>query len=758
MITRRLRITALAAAVAASAAPAALAAPFSNVYFFGDSLTDTGAFGGLTLPQYGSLPAGARNTTDDAKIYVNHLAARYGFGVTAVNPANPTLGKGNNYAQGGGRANPNNPGTNTPALPIGSQVGNYVRDQGGQIDPNALHVIWVGGNDVADALRVGATSGSAAAQGIVANAAQNTLAQVGQLKALGAKYVVVVNVPDVARVPRLMYDTSRAAAAAIINGTANTNTARQLLGGINPALAANAQLVGAAEALLKNAGATVADAAVAAARAKLNAAGASPADQQAALRDAATAAEQAIVATYAKAVGQQFAGLLVQSGVVPAAMADTVAAGVGANLGAVLTQNINGQIGKNYLTATGSAGQLVDSVMHPMLNAGLTGMGNVLQLDVNRLMKEVASDPTAYGFNNITGTACGREALVCTSKDANFDATKAFFFADDFHPTPQTHALIADYMISVLDAPMFASQLVNSQDASVSIARQALEARPTGTRSLGQVDVFASGSSESRDFDGTADSLVNKGSNRAATVGIDYQAASNASVGVAFTVMDHKTRFGNDRGSFNSVDRLMTAFGRYDMGALRIGGETFFGATRFNNLDRIVHLGPMRRLERGDATGNQSGLRLHVGYELAMGQFSVTPTASLAYRSAKVSAFNEQGNSSTAMRFEQQRVEELVVGLGAKAEAKMGGFVPFGSVMFYDDTKNNDRTVRAGLVNLGSTLELPVFTPDSTYGTVNVGARFEMAKNLNGYLSYQRHVATDDEKRGNWTVGLQVGF
>ncbi|MFC4161240.1 autotransporter domain-containing protein [Chitinimonas lacunae] len=754
MITRRLRITALAAAIAATAAPVALAAPFSNVYFFGDSLTDSGAFGGLPT-SYGVLPAGARNTTDDAKLYAHYVAGRYGFAVTPVNPINPTLGKGNNYAQGGARANGN---ANTTALSIGSQVGNYVRDHGGQVDVNALHVVWVGGNDVADALRVGATGTAADAQRVVSGAAQSTLQQVGQLKALGAKYVVVVNVPDLARVPRLMFDTSRAAASTVVNGTATETTARQLLGGINPALAANAQLVTATQSILRNAGATLGDAAVAAARAKLNAGGATPAEQQEAIKAAGTAAEQAIVTTYSKAVGQQIAGLLVQAGVLPAAMAETAAAGISGNLGAVLNQNLTGQISKNYAVASASAGQLVDSLLHPLLNAGLTGMGNVLQLDVNRLMKEVVANPTAYGFNNATGTACGREAIVCTSKDANFDASKSFFFSDEFHPTPLAHALMGDYMVSVLDAPMFASQLVNSQNASVSMARQSLEGRPTGARSVGQVDAFASASRETRDFDGTADSLANDGTNRAATVGLDYQATSNASVGVALTVMDHKTRFGNDRGGFNAVDRLMTAFGRYDMGAIRLGGEVFFGQTRFNKIDRTIRLGQAVRVERGDASGNQSGMRIHAGYELAMGQFSVTPLASLAYRSAKVSTYNEQGNSSTAMRFEQQRVEELIFGLGARAEAKMGGFVPFGSLMFYHDSKDNDRTVRAGLVNLGSTMEMPVFTPDRSFGTVNLGARFEMAKNVDGYLSYQRDVATDDEKRGNWTFGLQVGF
>ena len=91
---------ACALAMALGAAPA-LAAP---VYFFGDSLTDTGAFQGLANGS-ATLATGTRWTYDNAPFYADVLARALGGAAVANNPLNlATSSQGNNYAQGGARS------------------------------------------------------------------------------------------------------------------------------------------------------------------------------------------------------------------------------------------------------------------------------------------------------------------------------------------------------------------------------------------------------------------------------------------------------------------------------------------------------------------------------------------------------------------------------------------------------------------------------------------------------------------------------
>lgn len=64
---------------------------------FGDSLTDAGAFSGL-----GGMRPNATWTVEFGPNWADDLAAFYGLGSVANNPANPNLPTtGNNYAQGG---------------------------------------------------------------------------------------------------------------------------------------------------------------------------------------------------------------------------------------------------------------------------------------------------------------------------------------------------------------------------------------------------------------------------------------------------------------------------------------------------------------------------------------------------------------------------------------------------------------------------------------------------------------------------------
>src|SRR5690348_18470990 len=93
-------------------------AQFSNVYFFGDSLTDSGTYKPLLPPGTGLF------TTNPGPVWSQQFAQHYGF--TAI-PANQG---GTNFAQGGARVTalpgvPDAPPTGT-AAPIATQVAQLV--------------------------------------------------------------------------------------------------------------------------------------------------------------------------------------------------------------------------------------------------------------------------------------------------------------------------------------------------------------------------------------------------------------------------------------------------------------------------------------------------------------------------------------------------------------------------------------------------------------------------------------------------------
>ncbi|MGC1818291.1 MAG: autotransporter domain-containing protein [Casimicrobiaceae bacterium] len=168
-------------------------AQFSNIYSFGDSLSDAGSFVPVLPPGTGLF------TTNPGPIWIQVLARRYGL--TAI----PADQGGTDYAQGGARVTdlpgvPDSPPTGT-ATPIAAQVSQLLAH--GALDGNALYTVWGGANDIftqLGELQAGAIT-PAQLQANVTAAAGSLAGQVALLESAGARYVVVFNLPDIGKTP-----------------------------------------------------------------------------------------------------------------------------------------------------------------------------------------------------------------------------------------------------------------------------------------------------------------------------------------------------------------------------------------------------------------------------------------------------------------------------------------------------------------------------------------------------------------------------
>lgn len=197
-----------AAALALACSASAWANSYGNLYFFGDSLTDAGAFANLIVASGGSA-ADARFTTNPGNVWAQNLGYLYGINVTtgySLNPATAlfTPSGGNDYAIGGARVTqtpgvfPASAAISANIVPLSGQVGAHLGQTGGAAAGNALYAVWIGANDVftqAGAVGAGALSPTAAGLNMV-TAAADAVAQIGRLRAAGAHNLVVLALPD----------------------------------------------------------------------------------------------------------------------------------------------------------------------------------------------------------------------------------------------------------------------------------------------------------------------------------------------------------------------------------------------------------------------------------------------------------------------------------------------------------------------------------------------------------------------------------
>ena len=184
--------TLLAAALALAAAPAlAQDSPFSQTYFFGDSLTDSGHFRPVLVQMIG--PDGAligKFTTNPGLVWAEYLAAYYGTDASTDGDG------GTNYAVGGARAGVDTVGGLGPTPSLATQVGSYLAATGGSADPNALYAVWAGANDL-----FAVQADPSQAQAIIGTAIGAEVGAIGALQQAGARYVLVANMPDIGLTP-----------------------------------------------------------------------------------------------------------------------------------------------------------------------------------------------------------------------------------------------------------------------------------------------------------------------------------------------------------------------------------------------------------------------------------------------------------------------------------------------------------------------------------------------------------------------------
>ena len=187
---RRLLFVLLFALVSLSAN----ASYFSNIYFFGDSLTDVGNVHNLSSSPSVSFPYDEAGRASNGPIYADYLAQGLGFSAT------PSTTGGNNYAFGGARTRYQLFGP--PFLGILDQINTFTGIPG-SADSQALYVVWGGSNNLQDLIigkKVDALGNP------IPNLFSTVTDLISGIQSLyddGARTFLVPNAPDLGLTPRI---------------------------------------------------------------------------------------------------------------------------------------------------------------------------------------------------------------------------------------------------------------------------------------------------------------------------------------------------------------------------------------------------------------------------------------------------------------------------------------------------------------------------------------------------------------------------
>ncbi|MGE5240534.1 MAG: SGNH/GDSL hydrolase family protein [Bacteroidota bacterium] len=210
------------------------AGQYQRLVVFGDSLSDPGnAFAliqRVSVPPFELIPDApyARGGLhfSNGSTWVEQLATDLHLGMSA-GPVLRAPGVFSNYAVGAARARPG-------ALDdLGSQVVSFLGDFGGAAPPDALYVVFIGSNDLRDALVALSMDPSGNTSFAYLNAALGAINDnLTTLASAGARQFLVANAPDIGLTPAVRAQGPAAQAAALALVTAFNNGLEAIVSGL----------------------------------------------------------------------------------------------------------------------------------------------------------------------------------------------------------------------------------------------------------------------------------------------------------------------------------------------------------------------------------------------------------------------------------------------------------------------------------------------------------------------------------------------
>jgi outer membrane lipase/esterase len=412
----------------------------------------------------------------------------------------------------------------------------------------------------------------------------------------------------------------------------------------------------------------------------------------------------------------------------------------------------------------------LSQIFNGQLNSGIGQLGvGIIPINAYGLLSEVVANPTAYGFTNAVAPACGAgsSSVQCGPQGSGLPYTYAagtdqsYVFADGVHPTTAAHALLSQYVVSVLQAPGQISLLGEAPLAASATQTRAIRNQMLVDSAGGDTRTFVNIDYGQQRFDASNGSPKTNSDNFNLTLGVDAHATDNVSAGIALGIGQSNANFSGG-GGYKLQDISGLGYLTYHVGGGYVGGYADFGQSNFKDIERRIDLGTMRRTESGKADGSHLGGGVTGGWWFDFNSLRTGPFATVEWQTVKVNGYTEGGNDSSSMWFGRQQRDALIASLGWRLQGhwNVGNTVlsPYAELAWNRDSKADSREITAGLNGLNGTFALTGFTPDKNWGTVDLGLSAELTPTMTSWIGYNGHFSDSSQKYNSFNMGFRVKF
>lgn len=428
-------------------------------------------------------------------------------------------------------------------------------------------------------------------------------------------------------------------------------------------------------------------------------------------------------------------------------------------------QAIAAQLIAAFDSLSAQAGQLTDFYNQSEDRLLAQGSGNIVRVDVNKLFSEAIANPAQFGFTNTAGMACppGVSSAVCSSATPGFDSSQSYLFADHFHPSPQAHQLIADYIQAVLDGP---AQVVALNQATAAMARDSratLDSRfqqlRNGDNPQGALGVFGGYAGQHYDYSSNLAAGDGNATTHNLTVGVDYQLTDGWLIGALISGSNDDQQ-PSSRYDYKARGLLFSAFTALDVFEHGwVNADLHYATMDYDDIRRSMQLGALNRTETGSTDGKQWGARVTAGYDFPVTSYLTTgPMAQFAWDYSNVSGYSEDGNDSTAMRFNDQTYHSQIGALGWRLDSNFGLFNPYAEVSYQHQFGDDVYRAGGGLKSTQTSFTRDSANQDKNWVDVTLGANMPLTDQVAAFATVSQTGGLSSGEQFMYNVGVSARF
>ncbi len=301
------------------------------------------------------------------------------------------------------------------------------------------------------------------------------------------------------------------------------------------------------------------------------------------------------------------------------------------------------------------------------------------------------------------------------------------------------HALIADYIQSILDAPAQVAVLTQAPLTMLQDVHNTLDSHLQQQRrqpaEAGEFTVF--GGYAGQHARNKSD-VFNDGDTDTANLsaGMGYQLTDNLQAGALLSTASQR-QHPSERYDYRLHGNMVALWSQLQLiDRLWVNADIHYADLDYDSIERQIKLGPAVRTEQGSSSGKLMGTRVQTGWDFPLNETITTgPVVSYALDYVRADGYQERGDSSSAMRFSDQTRHSQTGAVGWRIDTQGLGINPWAQVSYNHQFGDTDTSVSAGLKSTRTAFRQSRSNQDKDWADIAVGANVPIGDAVSAFAA-----------------------